>query len=80
MGRDDGGPGDFFRGGEVFFHEHRRERKHVADVVEAVAGVVDGEIGGGLEVDGQEIADGGVVFVAIEAAGGLAQQRQCERE
>ncbi len=40
-----------------------RKREHVGDVVEAVAGIVDGEIGGGLEGDGEEIAHGGVVFV-----------------
>ena len=79
-GRDDGGPGDFFRRGEVLFHERGREGKHVGDVVEAVAGVIDGKIGGGLEGGGEEIAHGGVVFVAVEAAGALAEQGEGERE
>ena len=79
-GRDDGSGGDFFRRGEVFFHERGRERKHVGDVVEAVAGVIDREIGGGLEGDGEEIAHGGVVFVAIEPPRGLAVQGEGERE
>ncbi len=79
-GRDDGGPGDFFRGGEIFLHERGRKRKHVGDVVEAVAGIIDGEIGGGLERSGQEIAQGGVVFVPVKAAGALAEQGQREHE
>ena len=67
-GRDDSGPGDFFRRGEVFFHERGRERKHVGDVIEAVAGIINGEVSGGLEGGGKQIAHGGVVFVAIQAA------------
>ena len=79
-GRDDSGGGDCFRGGEVFFHERRGERKHAGDVVEAVAGVINREIGRGLEGDGEEVAHGGVVFVAIEAAGVLGQEGNGERE
>ena len=71
-GGENGDSCDFLGGGEVLFHQDGREREDVADVVEAVAGVVGGEIGGGLEVDGEEIADGVVVFEAIEAAGGDA--------
>lgn len=79
-GRQDGGGGDFFRRGEVFFHERRGERKHAGDVVEAIAGVIDGEVGGGPKGGGEEVAHGGVVFVAIEAAGVLGQEGNGERE
>ena len=48
-GRDDSGGGDFFRGGQVLFHEGGREGEHVGNVVETIAGVIDGEIGGGPE-------------------------------
>ena len=36
----DGAFGDLLGGSQVFLHQHRRERQHVADVVEAVAGIV----------------------------------------
>ena len=70
--RDDGSAGDFFGGREVFLHECGREGENAGDVVEAIAGIVGREIGGGVEVGGEEIADGGVVLVAVEAAGGEA--------
>lgn len=74
--------GDFFRRGEVFFHERGRQRQHVGDVVEAVAGIVDGKIGGGIKRDREEIADSGGVFVAIQAMEGswLREDRDRERE
>ena len=52
--------------------QHRRERQHVADVVEAVADVVGGEVLGGLEIDADEVADGVVVLGAVEPADGDA--------
>ncbi len=61
---------DFFGGGEVLFHEDRRHGEHVADVVEAVADVVGGEVVGRVEGDADEVADGVVVFGAVEAADG----------
>ena len=79
-GRDDSSGGDLFRCGEVFFHERGRERKHVGDVVEAVAGIIDGEIGGGLEGGGEQIAHGGVVFVPVQPPRDLAVQGESERE
>src|SRR5205807_1539305 len=59
-------------GGEVLLHQERRHGEDVADVVEAVADVVGGEVVGGLEIDGQEVADGVVVLGAVEAADGDA--------
>jgi hypothetical protein len=67
--RDDGGSSDFFRCREVFLHEGGRKREHAGNVVKAVTGIVDGKIGAGIEGDGEEIAHGGVIFVAIQAAG-----------
>ncbi len=59
-------------GGEVFFHEDGGEGEDVAVVVESVADVVFGEIGAGVKIDAEEIADGVAVFTAIEAADGDA--------
>ena len=56
-------------GGEVLLHQHRRDRQHVADVVEAVAEIVGGKVLLGAEFDAQQIADGVGVFGAIQAAG-----------
>ncbi len=67
-----GGVDDFFGGGEVLFHEDRRHGEHVADVVEAVADVVGGEVVGRVEGDADEVADGVVVFGAVEPANGDA--------
>src|SRR5262249_34231066 len=38
-------------GDEISLQQQRRQRQHIADVVEAVADIVGGEIGGRLEVD-----------------------------
>ena len=57
-----------FRRGEVFFHQHRRDGEHVADVVEPVAGIVDGELIGGADRDSQQVADRIVIFDAVQAA------------
>ncbi len=51
---------------EVLLHQQRRQRQHVADVVEAVADVVGGEVVGGVEVDAEEVADGVVVLGPVE--------------
>ena len=50
----------------VFLHERRRERQHVADVVEAVARVILREVVGWTLVDSQQIADRVVVFRAVQ--------------
>ena len=63
---------DLFRCREVALEKHRRQREHVADVVEAVAGIVRREIVCRTEVHADEIADGVVVFRAVEAADGHA--------
>ncbi len=60
----------FERGTDVLFHEHGRDGKDIADGVEAVAAVVRGEGVGGAGVEVEEIADGVVVFGAVEAAAG----------
>src|SRR5262249_9703210 len=74
-GRQLGGDGplhDALGGGEVLLHEQRRQRQHVGDVVEAVADVVGGEVLGGVEIYADEVADGVVVFGAVEPANGDA--------
>ena len=65
---DDGPVEDRLGGGQVLLQQQRRERQHVADVVEAVADVVVGEVGGGLEVDADEVADRVVVLGPVEPA------------
>ena len=55
-------------GGQVLLQEQGRERQHVADVVEAVADVVVGEVGGRLEVDADQVADRVVVLGPVEPA------------
>ena len=54
---------------QVLFHQQRRDGQDVGDIVEAVAGIVGGEILVGAEIDRQQIADGVAVFVAIEPLG-----------
>ena len=65
---DDGPVEDRLGGGQVFLQQQRRERQHVADVVEAVTDVVVGEIGGGLEVDADQVADRVVILGPVEPA------------
>ena len=66
----DGPLHDALGGGQVALQEQRRQGQHVADVVEAVADVVGGEVLGRLEIDADEVADGVVVFDAVEPADG----------
>ena len=68
----EGGAQNLVRGGGVFLEQDRREGEDVADVVEAVAGIVGGKIIGGLELHADEVADAVVVFGAVEAADGDA--------
>ena len=65
-------PDDLLRGDHVLLEQHRRQRQHVGDVVEAIPGIVLREVVGGTHVDAEEIADGVVVFGPIEAARGDA--------
>ena len=55
-------------GGQVLLQEQGRDRQDVADVVEAVADVVVGEVGGRLEVDADEVADRVVILGPVEPA------------
>ena len=61
---------DVVRGRQVLLHQHRRQRQHVGDVVEPVAGIVLREVVGGTHLDAEQIANRVVVFVAVETAGG----------
>lgn len=69
-GGADGEAGDFAGGGEVAFEQCRGEIAN-GDVVETVAGFVGGEEVGDVDVDGEEVADGVLVFGAVEAAEGV---------
>lgn len=65
--------GDDFAGGvQVFLHEERREGEDIADVIEAVSGIVGGKGVGGVEVDAGEVSDSVLVFGAVEAPDGDA--------
>ena len=57
---------DRFGRREVALQQHRREREHVADVIEPVAHVVRREVLRRVEVDPDEVANGVVVLVAVE--------------
>ena len=59
--------GDLFGRGQVLLHERRRDREHVADVVEAVARIVGREFVGRAEVDPEQIADRVGVLDAVQA-------------
>jgi len=63
---------DRFGGRQIPFHQDGADGEHVADVVEAVADVVGGEVVRRLEIDANEIADRVVVLGAIETAQGDA--------
>ena len=56
------------RGPEILLHEQRRERERVGHVVEAVAGVVRRKLVGGAGLDAEDVANGVVVFRAVQAA------------
>ena len=59
--RDDG-----FGRLHVLLQQERGNREHVADVVEAIAGVVGREFLGGLELNPHEIADGVAILHPVE--------------
>ena len=71
-GAEDGQMNHLLGGGKILFHQDGREREHVADGVEAIAGIVLRKILRGIGVDGQQIANRVVVFLAVETAGGNA--------
>ncbi len=73
-------PGNAIRRRHVLFHQHRRQRQHVSNVVEPVAGVVLREVVCRTRVDAQQLLDRVVVLVAIEPArGDAARIRRCRR-
>src|SRR5262249_48815165 len=67
---EDGAGGDALGGGEVALHEDGGEREDVADVVEAVADSVVGEVLGGVGGDADGGAGGVVGLRPGEPAGG----------
>ena len=62
--------GDRLADGQEPLQMDRRERQHVADVVEAIARVVGREVGGEILVEEAEVADGLIILRAVEAADG----------
>ena len=65
-------PDHLVGGGDVFLHQQRRDREHVADVVEAVAGVVGGEDVLGVEFHAEQVVNRVLVFGAVQPADGHA--------
>ena len=55
--------------GQVLLHQYRRQAQDVADVVEAVPHIIEGEILGRPEVHPDQVTDGIVILGAIQAAG-----------
>ena len=66
----DGETGDFLGSGNVAVEQRGREVAD-GDVVETVARLVVGEQRGGVDGNAEEIADGVLVFRAVEAAEGV---------
>src|SRR5262245_66632982 len=52
---ENGRAGDLLGGGQIFLHQHRRERENVTDVVEPVARIILWEIISRTKVDAQQI-------------------------
>lgn len=67
LGAVEGRADDPLGRGHVALHEGGGDRKDVADVIEAIACVVLGEVVGGAQVDTQEIAHRVVVLGAVQA-------------
>src|SRR5207253_2690713 len=59
---------DAFRCLEVLLGKHGRQRKHVADIIEAVAIRINRKFIRDAQVYAEQIANGAVVFVAVQAA------------
>ena len=58
-----------FRRIHVFFRQHRREDENLARVVEPLApGCIGGQVVPGVAVNAEKVANGGAVFIAIQAA------------
>ena len=72
----DGEAADPARGREVPRHQIRRDREHVAVVVEAVlVGVVGRQQGGDVDIDREQVADRGMILGPVQAMEGLAAAR-----
>ncbi len=75
----DGEPADLRRRGDVALEQRRRHAEHVGDVVEAVARIVCGQEGRGIDVEREQIADRVLVLDAVHAvqrrASGIGTQR-----
>ena len=75
-GNADGEAADSASGRQVPRHQVRRDREHVAVVVEAVlVGVVGRQQRGDVDVDREQIADRGVILGAVDAVERLAAPR-----
>ena len=57
---------DLARRGEIALHQHRRDSEHVADIVEAVTGIVRRQHLAHVDIERQQIANGVGVFGAVE--------------
>ena len=57
---------------QILIHQHRRDRQHIANIVEPVAGIVAGEITLRVEVHRQQVADRIGILVAIQSPGSHA--------
>ena len=60
-------PRDPIRRRDVLLHQHRRQRQHVRDVVEAVPGIVLRKVVRRFGVDAEKVANRVVVFRAVQA-------------
>ena len=65
-----GPAGDLFGSRQVFFHQQRREREHIPDVVEAVTGIIDWKVLRQTEIEAQPVPNRIVVFTTVEPPGG----------
>ena len=75
LGAEDRAPRDALGGGQVLLHQDRRQRQDRADRVEAVPGVVLGELVGRLKVEADQVADGVVVLGPVQASDHDAARR-----
>ncbi len=65
-----GARGDPLGRSQIFFHEHRRDGEDVANVVEALAGIVGGEVFLRAKLHAQQVANRVGVFVPVQAVDG----------
>ena len=60
---------DSFGSLEIFLQQNRREGQDVANIIKAVAGIVLRKVVGRPEIDAEQVANGVVVFGAIQPPG-----------